>query len=107
MVEKALSAALLPFVFENNTPSTRLRIKAMVEAYLSTLNAGGAFQTVNGEPGYKVVCDESNNPPEVVDQHQLSVDVYVKPAQTAEFIQLQTIVTTSGASFNELIAQNS
>jgi phage tail sheath protein FI len=105
IIEKAISASLVSFTFENNNLVTRTRIAAMIRSYLDVLNAGGAFTTVAGKPGYKVVCDETNNTPAVIDQNVLAVDVYVKPAKTAEFIKLQTIITTSGASFEELAAQ--
>ena len=47
----------------------------------------------------------NNNVPAVIDRNELHVDVFVKPARTAEFLQIQTIVTSSGASFDELIAR--
>jgi hypothetical protein len=51
-----------------------------------------------------VLCDTTNNTPVVIDRNELHVDIFVKPVRVALFIQLQTIITTSGTSFNELIA---
>lgn len=105
VVEKGISASLFGFTFENNNLVIRTRISSMIRAYLDTLNAGGAFTIVDGKPGYSVQCDEKNNTPAIIDQHIIAVNVFVKPAQAGEFIQLQTIITNSGVSFEELIAQ--
>lgn len=105
IIEKTMAVSLRPFVFENNSEITRFRIEAMLVEYLDLLSSQGAFQTEAGDRGFKVVVDTSNNTPAVIDRNELHVDVFVKPARTAEFIQLQTIVTSSGASFDELIAR--
>ncbi|MHA1592006.1 MAG: hypothetical protein ACTSUP_06010, partial [Candidatus Heimdallarchaeaceae archaeon] len=73
--------------------------------YLDLLSSQGAFQTETGDKGYRVVVDATNNTPATIDRNELKVSVFVKPARTAEFIQLQTIVTSSGASFDELLAR--
>jgi len=104
-IEKAISVSLRYFVFEPNSETTRFRITAMIDQYMDLLSARGAFQTETGDKGYLVQCNETNNPPAVIDRNELHVDVFVKPSRTAEFIQLQVIITTTGASFNELIAR--
>ena len=103
-LEKAIAIGLRSFVFEPNSSDTQFRIVAMCESYLDQLSAAGAFQTNLGDKGYKVVCNNTNNSPAVIDANQLNVDIYVKPSRAAEFIQLQVIVTPTGATFNELIA---
>ena len=105
VIEKAMAISLRPFVFENNTEITRFRIEAMLTEYLDLLSSQGAFQTEAGDKGFKVVVDETNNTSAVRDRNELHVDVFIKPVRTAEFIQLQTITTTSGSSFDELIAR--
>jgi len=104
-LEKAISVSLRYFIFEPNSDTTRFRITAMIDQYMDLLSAKGAFQTETGDKGYKIVCDTTNNTPAVIDRNELHVDVFVKPSRAAEFIQLQVIVTTTGASFNELIAR--
>jgi hypothetical protein len=104
IIEKACSASLRSFLFELNSSLTRYRISAMLESYLDDLQNRGAFQTEQGA-GYKVVCDTTNNTPSIIDRNELHVDIFVKPARVAEFIQLQCIITSSGASFNELISK--
>lgn len=102
VLEKACAVSLRSFLFELNSALTRYRISSMLETYLDDLQNRGAFQTEQGD-GYKVVCDETNNTPAIIDRNELHVDIFVKPARVAEFIQLQVIVTSSGASFQELI----
>jgi hypothetical protein len=105
IIEKVLSISLRSFVFEPNNNFTRFRITAMIESFLDTLSAAGAFQTELGDKGYLVVCNNTNNPPAIIDENELIVNVYVKPSRAAEFIQLNVIVTATGASFQELVAQ--
>jgi len=105
VIEKAMAIALRQFEFEPNNTNTRFRIVALLEEYLGALSAQGAFQTEAGDEGFHVVCSTTNNTPAVIDNQELHVDVFVKPVRVAEFIQLQTIVTTTGASFSELIAR--
>lgn len=105
VLEKSISAALRYFVFENNDERTRLRITAMVEEYMTLLAARGAFQAEEGDRGFRVVCDTTNNTPAIIDRNELHVDIFIKPIRSAEFIQLQTIITSSGASFQELLVK--
>lgn len=104
-IEKSCAAALRYFCFEPNNQLTRFRVVAMIEEFLSLLGSKGAFQTELGDKGYRVLCDETNNTPATIDRNELHVDIFVKPIRAAEFIQLQTIITTTGSSFNELIAR--
>jgi len=105
VIEKAMAISLRSFLFEPNNEITRFRVEALLDEYLDKLSSQGAFQTEGGDEGYHVVCDETNNTPGIIDSNELHVDVFVKPSRAAEFIQLQTIVTKSGASFEELIAR--
>jgi hypothetical protein len=95
-IENNIEPALLPFVFENNTDKTRLRIFTIVDEFLAGVQAGG------GLTAYQVVCDTTNNTPTVIDSNQLNVDIYVQPVRAAEFIQFTTVVTRSGVSFSEV-----
>jgi len=105
-LEKAISIALRSYAFEPNNELTRLRVTAQIEQYMDLLSSRGAFQTELGDRGYRVVCDSTNNTPATIDALELHVDIFIKPSRAAEYIQLQTIITTSGASFEELIARN-
>ncbi len=104
-LEKALAISLRSFVFEPNNELTRFRITGIVTEYMDRLSSLGAFQTEVGDDGFAVICDETNNTPAIIDANELHVDVFLKPTKAAEFIRLQTIVTTTGASFEELISR--
>lgn len=97
VLEKAISIAELSDVFELNDALTRLLVKQKIDAYLQNILDRRGLQE------FLVVIDESNNTPTVIDNKQMNIDVFLKPTQAAEFIQLTAIITRSGASFNELI----
>ena len=105
VIEKSMAVALRQYLFEQNNEITRFRVTAMLESYLDDIAARGAFQTELGDRGYKVVCDETNNTPQVIDNNELRVDVFVKPIRSIYYIRLNTVITTTGASFTELISQ--
>lgn len=104
-IEKSCAIALRYFVFEPNSDLTRFRVKAVLDEFLDLLSSRGAFQTEGGDKGYYVLCDTTNNTPAIIDRNEMHVDIFVKPSRAAEFIQLQTIITKTGASFSELISR--
>jgi len=95
-IENSVEPALLPFLFEANTDKTRLRVSSIVDSFMRTVEAGGGVEK------YDVVCDTSNNTSQVIDNNRLYLDIYVQPTKTIEFIRLQTIVTRTGVSFEEI-----
>lgn len=105
VLEKAISASLRYFAFEPNSEITRFRVTATIESYLDLLSARSAFQTELGDKGFKVLCNTTNNTPAIIDRNELHVDIFIKPSRAAEYIQLQAIITQTGASFDELIAK--
>jgi len=80
-------------VFEQNTIVTRNSFIARVTPYLE------AIQQKQGLYAYKVVMDDSNNGPAVIDQNQLIGQIYIQPTRTAEFISLDFILLPTGAEF--------
>jgi len=80
-------------VFEQNTISTRNNFLAQVNPYLESV------QQRQGLYAFKVVMDESNNTPDVIDRNQLVGQIYLQPTKTAEFIYLDFNVTPTGATF--------
>ena len=52
---------------------------------------------------FAVICDDSNNTPEVVDRNEFRGDIYVKPSRSINFIQLQFVAVRSGVEFAEII----
>jgi hypothetical protein len=80
-------------VFEQNTNATRNSFIAQVTPYLQII------QQKQGLYAFKVVMDDSNNGPAVIDQNQLIGQIYVQPTRTAEFISLDFILLPTGAEF--------
>ena len=80
-------------VFEQNTITTRTSFLARVTPYLE------GIQQKQGLYAYKVVMDDSNNGPAVIDQNQLVGQIYIQPTRTAEFISLDFILLPTGAEF--------
>jgi len=62
------------------------------------------IQARNGVYSYRVVCDKTNNPAEVIAAYEIHLDLYVQPQIGAEFFQFQSVITRTDASFSELIA---
>jgi hypothetical protein len=81
------------FVFEQNNVTTRNNFLAIINPYLASV------QQQQGLTAFRVVMDESNNPPSVVDQNQLIGQIYLQPTKTAEFIILDFNVLPTGATF--------
>ena len=81
------------FVFEQNNATTRNNFLAVINPYLASI------QQQQGLTTFKVIMDESNNPPSVVDQNQLIGQIYLQPTRTAEFIILDFNVLPTGATF--------
>mgnify|MGYP006125341339 FL=1 len=80
-------------VFEQNTISTRNNFLAQVNPYLESV------QQRQGLYAFKVVMDDSNNTPDVIDRNQLIGQIYLQPTKTAEFIYLDFNVLPTGATF--------
>jgi hypothetical protein len=80
-------------VFEQNTIQTRNSFVARVTPFLE------GIQQKQGLYAYKVVMDDTNNGPAVIDQNQLVGQIYIQPTRTAEFISLDFILMPTGAEF--------
>jgi uncharacterized protein len=80
-------------VFEQNTIATRNSFIARVTPFLE------GIQQKQGLYAYKVVMDDSNNGPDVIDRNQLIGQIYIQPTRTAEFISLDFILQPTGAEF--------
>ena len=80
-------------LFEQNTAATRNNFLAAVNPYLESV------QQRQGLYAFKVVMDDSNNTPDVIDRNQLVGAIYLQPTKTAEFIILDFNVLPTGATF--------
>ena len=81
-------------MFEQNTIATRNRFLNIVNPYLESV------QQRQGLFAFRVVMDESNNTPDVIDRNQLVGGIYLQPARTAEFIVLDFNILPTGATFD-------
>jgi hypothetical protein len=96
VLEKSIATASKFQLFEFNDAFTRGQFKNIVEPFLRDV------QGRRGITDFKVVCDESNNTAAVIDRNEFVADIYIKPARSINFIQLNFIATRSGISFEEV-----
>ena len=89
-----ISQVALNLVFEQNTTVTRNNFLAQVNPYLESV------QQRQGLYAFKVVMDDSNNTPDVIDRNQLVGQIYLQPTKTAEFVLLDFNILPTGATFS-------
>lgn len=95
-VVRAIRRVADPLVFEGNRPELRLTfVRAITSVLLEAYNAG-ALQGDRPEEGFRVQCDDANNPPEQVDLGQLVCDIELAPAVPMEFIHIRLVLNTNG-----------
>lgn len=98
-LEKAISRSARYSLFEFNDAFTRAQFVAMIEPYL---------RTVKGRRGiidFKVICDETNNTPDIIDRNAFIGDIYIKPARSINYIQLNFVAVRTGVEFSTVIGQ--
>ena len=94
-LKKFIASSSRYLVFEQNTAGTRNRFLNIVNPFLESV------QSNSGLSAFRVVMDDSNNTPEVVDRNQLVGQIFIQPTRTAEFIVLDFVVQPTGAAFPE------
>ena len=92
-VKSYISQVANTLVFEQNTAATRNNFLAQVNPYLESV------QQRQGLYAFKVIMDDTNNTPTVIDQNQMVGQIYLQPTKTAEFIYLNFNITPTGATF--------
>ena len=93
--KKFIASTTKFLVFENNTAATRNRFLSIVNPYFENV------QQRQGLFAFKVVMDESNNTPDVIDRNQMVGQIFLQPAKTAEFIVVDFNILPTGAAFPE------
>jgi hypothetical protein len=93
-VKKYIASTSRYLVFEQNTSTTRNRFLNTVNPYLE------AIQQRQGLYAFKVVMDETNNTPDVIDRNIMAGQIFLQPAKTAEFIVIDFNILPTGASFS-------
>ena len=95
-LEKAVATAAKFQLFEFNDEFSRANFLGLIEPFLREV------QGSKGISEYKIICDETNNGPEVVAKNQFNADIFVKANQTVNYVQLNFIASNSQANFSEV-----
>ena len=96
-LEKAIATSSKFQLFEQNDRFTRASFVASIEPFLRTV------QSRRGITDFRVVCDESNNTGDVVDNNRFVADIYIKPTRSINYITLNFIATRTGVAFTEIV----
>ena len=99
VLEKAIATAAKFALFEFNDDFTRAAFRNLVEPYLRDV------QGRRGIYDFRVVCDATNNTPQVIDANQFRGDIYIKPARSINFIQLNFVAVRTGVEFDEIVGK--
>ena len=95
-VEQSLERAAEAQLFEFNDQITRSNFVNIVEPYLRDI------QAKRGIYDFLVICDETNNTPDVIDNNEFRADIFLKPAKSINYITLTFVATRTGVSFEEV-----
>jgi hypothetical protein len=95
-LEKAIATAAKFQLFEFNDAFTRAQFKNLVEPFLRDV------QGRRGIYDFRVICDETNNTTQVIDTNQFVADIFIQPAKSINFIQLNFVATRTGIAFEEV-----
>ena len=95
-IEQALERAAQAQLFELNDDLTRANFRNIVDPYLRDV------QAKRGLIDYLVICDETNNTPDVIDNNEFRADIFLKPAKSINFITLTFVATRTGVDFQEV-----
>lgn len=98
-IEKSISRSAKALMFEFNDEFTRAQFVNTVEPYLRDV------QGRRGIYDFRVVCDETNNTPDMIDRNEFRGDIYVKPARSINFIQLNFVAVRTGVEFEEVVGK--
>jgi hypothetical protein len=99
VLEKAIANAAKYSLFEFNDETTRAQFVGLVTPFLRDI------QGRRGIYDFRVVCDTTNNTPQVIDSNQFVGDIYIKPARSINFIQLNFVAVRTGVDFTEVVGK--
>lgn len=98
-VEQALENVATSQLFELNDQITRANFVNIVEPYLRDV------QAKRGIYDFRVICDETNNTPDVIDNNEFRADIFLKPTKSINYVTLTFVATRTGVSFEEVIGR--
>lgn len=97
MIKKDIGDNAKYKLFENNDDFTRSSFRMDTGQYMTNIRAlGGCYD-------YRVICDTTNNTPDVIDRNEFVATIYVKPPRSINYITLNFVATSTGADFDELV----
>ena len=96
-LEKSIESAANAQLFEFNDAGTRTNFVNIVEPFLRDV------QAKRGITDFLLVCDDTNNTPDVIDRNEFVADIFVKPARSINFVGLTFVATRTGVSFSEVV----
>jgi phage tail sheath protein FI len=94
-LKKQVSRLSTQVLFDQNVPATWERFKALVNPFMSSV------QSRLGITEYKLILDETTTTPDLIDQNVLYAKIFLKPARAIEFIAIDFVVSSTGASFED------
>ena len=95
--EKVIGQAARDQLFQFNTAFTRSNFSSLIEGFLEGIKSG------QGITDFLVVCDETNNTPDLIDANKFAADIFIKPTKSINFIQLTFVAVRSGVEFSEAV----
>jgi len=98
-LEATIEIAARTQLFEFNDDITRANFRNIVEPYLRDV------QAKRGISDFVVICDETNNTPDVIDANEFKADIFIKPARSINFIGLTFVATRTGVAFEEVVGR--
>jgi phage tail sheath protein FI len=98
-VEKRANELAKQVLFEQNDETTRASFSSALNSYLNEV------QSRRGLTDFLVVCDESNNTPDVIDRSEFVAEIYIKPTRSINFITITFTATKTGVSFSEVVGR--
>ena len=98
-LEQTIEVAARTQLFEFNDDITRANFRNIVEPYLRDV------QAKRGITDFVVICDDTNNTPDVIDANEFKADIFIKPARSINFIGLTFVATRTGVAFEEVVGR--
>ena len=98
-LERTIGNLAKSVLFELNDATTRGTFFTNSNSYMEEVKAK------RGVTDFLVVCDETNNTPDVIDRNEFVAEIYVKPARSINYITITFVATRTGVSFSEVTGQ--
>lgn len=98
-IEKRAGELAKQVLFEQNDETTRASFSSALNSYLNEVQAR------RGVTDYLVVCDTTNNTPDVIDRNEFVAEIYIKPTRSINFITITFTATKTGVSFSEVVGR--